>query len=191
MWEGVSDAAKDLVLKLLIVAPEHRIPVGAALRSNWMQGISEADSPSLLHPSSTLVADESSSGATAPADDIDDFSSDDECTSGHRAAPPAGGPDKRQRLTGTGVFETFRPKPVERPTPLQGRGVNAQSRQAPVPPPASKPPSVSKPPQFRDNKMGPPPKPTRPSAKSVANKPTTRPLGMLDIRGSFNPPRAQ
>ena len=178
VWKGVSPAAKHLVSKLLVVAPEHRITVGNALSHNWMKGIDEADSPTLSRQSSS---DGVSSGATLPADEIGDFSDEDEWTSRRRAAQPTGGPEiagKRQRVKGQLELDP-RSAQALRPAPLQGRGVNAQkSRQAPAPPPASKPPQFNnnnRPPQFKV----PQPKPTQRSAKPAANMGRVNPLGFL------------
>ena len=176
VWKGVSDAAKHLVSKLLVVTPKHRITVDKALSHNWMKGIDEADSPTLFRQSSS----ETSSGG--PADEIDDFSDEDEWTSKRRAAAVPAAPAKRVKATldlGPDSAQALRP------TPLQGR-VNTQSRQTPVPPPASKPPPAFKPPTVFNNNNSKPPqfklphpqsKQPRPSAKPAANLSRVNPLG--------------
>ena len=125
-WKGVSDAAKHLVSKLLVVSPKHRITVDKALSHNWMKGIDEADSPTLFRHSSS----ETSSGG--PTDEIDDFSDEEEWrhkdeSKRHATAVPAA-PAKRVKATldlGPDSAQALRP------TPLQG------ARQHPEPPAAS------------------------------------------------------
>ena len=181
LWKGVSDAAKHLVSKLLVVSPKHRITVDKALSHNWMKGIDEADSPTLFRQSSS---EDASSGG--PADEIDDFSDDeDDWTSKRRAAAVPAAPAKRVKATldlGPDCAQALRP------APLQGR-VNTQSRQTPAPPPASKPPPAFKPTVFNNNnsKPGgptfklphPQPKQPRPSTKPAANMSRVNPLGFI------------
>ena len=183
-WKGVSDAAKHLVSKLLVVSPKHRITVDKALSHNWMKGIDEADSPTLFRLSSS----ETSSGG--PTDEIDDFSDEEEWrnkdeSKRHAAAVPAA-PAKRVKATldlGPDSAQALRP------TPLQGRA-NTQSRQPPVPPPTSKPPPAFKPTVFNNNNSKPAQfklphpqaKQPRPSAKPAANlNSRVNPLGFTAL----------
>eukprot|EP00028_Trichosphaerium_sp_Am-I-7-wt_P000071 CAMPEP_0168527048 /NCGR_PEP_ID=MMETSP0405-20121227/12357_1 /TAXON_ID=498012 /ORGANISM="Trichosphaerium sp, Strain Am-I-7 wt" /LENGTH=245 /DNA_ID=CAMNT_0008550059 /DNA_START=291 /DNA_END=1024 /DNA_ORIENTATION=+ len=54
-WDEISDDAKDLISKLLVVNPKKRITAAQALKHPWLKGVEEANKKELLQRSRSLL----------------------------------------------------------------------------------------------------------------------------------------